>query len=267
MNKSGDGGFLFLNYHLSSVPKKLYYQALCIAAIMNYKDTAFQLLRDNVNQETIDDVFEEWNGFILGFGSSMKKTNETIQMIERMLLEINSPLLIAVNVNKDPYIKQLTSDSIINLTGSGIHSYIKKQLNDNYEIINLDTIFSGLDCSRVERNLQTYFKNKYSTLPVLEKDFDLIYQDVLTYCRDCQKKLVIVSNQFYCCQNIDVIKGKVIVLRDSIDTCYQKMILDWIEHHDNYSDLELSEYKEKAKIIYSWYTKVNEFIKKIDKVE
>ena len=78
---------------------------------------------------------------------------------------------------------------------------------------------------------------------------------------------MIVSNQFYCCQNIDVIKGKVIVLRDSIDTCYQKMISDWIEHHDNYSDLELSEYKEKAKTIYSWYTKVNEFIKKIDKVE
>lgn len=69
-------------------------------------------------------------------------------------------------------------------------------------------------------------------------------------------------------KDYDILKGKVIVIRTSIDTCYQRTIARWIKNHQDkniaYTDEELTKYTSKKKGLYSWYKGSNEFIRKID---
>lgn len=51
-------------YKISKIPEKSYYKALGVVSIMNYKQTAYAIFRDKVNQNNIDQVLEEWNDFI-----------------------------------------------------------------------------------------------------------------------------------------------------------------------------------------------------------
>ncbi len=57
-------------------------------------------------------------------------------------------ILIDLNIDKSPYIKQLTNDNVINLTGqsgSGKSTYAKENFNnDNYIIIDTDEIFNEI---------------------------------------------------------------------------------------------------------------------------
>lgn len=85
---------------------------------MNYKKTPYQIINDKVNKDNIDEV----------------------------LNEIKSELLISINTDKEPYIKNITSDKVINITGesgSGKSYYTDKYHNDNnYIVIDTDLIFS-----------------------------------------------------------------------------------------------------------------------------
>ena len=75
-------------YHISNMPERSYYKALGVVAIMNYKNTAMQILRDKVNKENIDEVLGEWNDFMdHGGKNDRREINETVTMITEMLLE------------------------------------------------------------------------------------------------------------------------------------------------------------------------------------
>ena len=87
-------------YKISNIPEKSYYKALGAVAIMNYKNTAMKILREKINEKNIDEALEEWNDFINHGGNNDRKdSNETVNMIQRMLLEIKSNLLISINVD------------------------------------------------------------------------------------------------------------------------------------------------------------------------
>ena len=69
------------------------------------------------------------------------------------------------------------------------------------------------------------------------------------------------------CKNIDKLKGKIIILRTDIDTCYERTITRWKSNkNNNYTDEDLNAYKERKKAIYKWYKQTNEFIHKIDEM-
>ena len=76
-------------YEISNIPEKSYYKALGAVAVMNYKKTALKILKDKVNKNNINEVLKEWNEFIDHDGKNDRKdSNETVKLIERMLLEI-----------------------------------------------------------------------------------------------------------------------------------------------------------------------------------
>ena len=76
-------------YNISNIPQKSYYKALSAVAIMNYKQTALQILNDKVNINNIDEVLEEWNDFINHGGEDDRKdTNETVVLIDKLLNEL-----------------------------------------------------------------------------------------------------------------------------------------------------------------------------------
>ena len=78
-------------YEISEIPEKSYYKALGAVAVMNYKKTALKILKDKVNKKNINEVLEEWNEFIDHDGKNDRKdSNETVKLVERILLEIKT---------------------------------------------------------------------------------------------------------------------------------------------------------------------------------
>lgn len=179
---------------------------------------------------------------------------------------------IDLSIDKEPYIKELSNDKIINLTGqsgSGKSYYAKQNYNSNdYLIIDTDEIFSDKrfkNTNGINKELGLMFRNKYKILPNLSEDFDLIYKEILEYCKNIDKIIVIDSAQFHCIKDISLLKGTLIVLRTSINKCYNRCIERYLNNNPNSTKEELEKYKEKKKSIYKWYKYTNEFLEKIDK--
>lgn len=73
-------------YKKSTIPEFAYYKALGAVSIMNYKQTALQILKDKVNKDNIDIVLEEWDDFINNGGDGNRlDTNETVRLIDKHL--------------------------------------------------------------------------------------------------------------------------------------------------------------------------------------
>ena len=180
---------------------------------------------------------------------------------------------ISLFVDKEPYIKELSNDKIINLTGqsgSGKTTYANEHFNsEEYLIVDTDDILSDNrfeNSTGINKELGEYFRNKYKELPNCGDDFDLIYQDILEYCKKYDKTIVIDCAQFHCIKNINLLKGKLIVMRTCIDNCYNRTIKRYKTINKNYSQEDLEKYKEKKKAIYSWYKYSNNFLEKVSKI-
>ena len=180
-------------------------------------------------------------------------------------------MYIEIDRDKDPYIKEISKDKVINLageSGSGKSYYVKHYFNsDDYIVIDTDEVFSRFENSSGEnREFGKYLRDKYETLPSIIDEFDLIYEELINYFKDSSKTLVIDSAQFRNIKNIELLKGKIIVMRTSIDTCYERCINRWISNHNNYSLEELEKYKERKRGMYSWYKGLNQLIDRVEKL-
>ncbi len=77
-------------YRISNIPEKSYYKALGVVAIMNYKKTALEILKDKVNKNNIDEVLEEWNDFIShGNKNDKEDLNDLVSEIEKIYMQLN----------------------------------------------------------------------------------------------------------------------------------------------------------------------------------
>ena len=76
-------------YKKSNIAEKSYYKALAVVAIMNYKKTAYAILKDKVNINNLEEVLEEWNDFISHGGKNDRKNqNNCVKEIEEYLYKI-----------------------------------------------------------------------------------------------------------------------------------------------------------------------------------
>ena len=97
-------------------------------------------------------------------------------------------------------------------------------------------------------------------------NFDEFYKVVLEYFKDSNKILVIDSAQYRNIKDISILKGKVIVMRTSINKCYERCIDRWKKKNINYSIDESEQFKNRKLGIYKWYKSLNKFIEDIDKL-
>jgi adenylate kinase family enzyme len=178
---------------------------------------------------------------------------------------------ISLYEDKEPYRVTLTDDKVINITGqsgSGKTTYVEEHYNDDsYLHIDTDEIFSDhrfANAKGINRELGEYFRDKYKELPTLINDFDLIYNEILDYCKNINKIIVIDCTLFHAVKDITTLKGRLIILRTSIDNCYNRLIERFKKNNPNYTEEELNEYKNRKHAIYSWYLQTNKFIHKID---
>lgn len=180
-------------------------------------------------------------------------------------------ILIDLKVDKEPYIKTITDDKVINLTGesgSG-KSYYTNQYKDNedYIIIDTDILFSNEEVE--EKYINDLRKIILSTFNeelkgILIPHFDECYKIILDYFKGTDKTIIIDSAQYRNLKDISLLKGKIIIMRTSIDTCYERCIERFKNKFPNATEEERDRYIEKKKAIYKWYESLNNFIVRVD---
>lgn len=180
-------------------------------------------------------------------------------------------ILIELDIDKEPYIKKLSNHKVINITGesgSGKSYYCEKWKNDeDYIVVDTDIIFGTHEVKYdYEKELKEIFINKYkeNVRNALFNEFDNCYEMILEYFKDSDKIIVIDSAQFRNMQDISKLKGEVIILRTSINTCYERCIKRNKERMEVLDLEKLEEYQNRKKKIYQWYKSLNEFLLKID---
>ena len=258
-------------YKISKIPEKSYYKALGVVSIMNYQKTAYAILKDKVNKNNIDNVLEEWNDFIShGDKNDRKDVNNLVNEVEKYLYEIKSDLLISRFIDKDPYIKKLTNDKVINITGesgSGKSYFSDKYIKDNnYIVIDTDVVFSDRPSDDKETlELRNIFSDKQKDY--LITNFDDFYIKVLDYFKDSDKTIVIDSAQYRNIKDSSILKGQAIDMRTSIETFYERVLNRWKNiMKNNYTEEEYQKYSEKKKGMFDWYNSLNRFLEEVDKL-
>lgn len=257
-------------YKISKIPEKSYYKALGVVSIMNYKQTAYAIIKDKINKDNIDEVLKEWNDFIShGVKNDRKNLNGLVKEVNDYLYEIKSDLLVSRFIDKEPFIKQLTSDKVINITGesgSGKSYLSNKYKNDNnYIVIDTDVVFSDKTSDNNENiELRTLFNDKPKDY--LFSNFEDFYNITLTYFKNREKIIVIDSAQYRNIKNYTILKGKIIVMRTSVNTCYERVLNRWKNIKKEYTKEEFQKYKERKKDMFKWYHSLNTFLENIDKM-
>ena len=254
-------------YLKSDLPLNSYYQCLSFLSLKGYVDVCRQIIIDKVSDRNIDEAYKVFSTFL-----ELKEEDKTegYLEVEEMLQEIKNQELINVCVSREPLIKQLTDANIINVTGqsgAGKSYYVKERYNnDKYLVVDTDEIFSDNrfpNAEGINRELGEMFREKYVRLPDLCNDFDLIYNEILDYCKNIPKTLVIDCAQFHAVKDINILEGKMVIIRTDLNTCYNRCIDRYIKNNKDYTDEEIHAYRERKKKIFKWYKGSNEFIKRI----
>ena len=250
-------------YEKNTLSNKIIAQCLLTLIWKNRIKISKYIIKDRVTLENVDEILEEFENYARGENLSFKSTQE----IYNILKEIKNPLYISLYVDKEPYKKILINDKIINLTGesgSG-KTYFSNQYKNNNQTILIDTdiVFNDENSDNKESvELRKIFQNKPKDY--LIHHFDEFYLTVLEYYKDTDKTLVIDSAQYRNIKDYTILKGKIIILRTSIDTCYERVLKRWKEQNKNVTMKEYNRYKERKKGMFKWYKKINCFIDNLE---
>ena len=253
-------------YKKSNMPKDAYYETIGALAISGCYETCLEIIKDKVNMNNISKVFEKYNNFIKPWHKghiNYDCYNKVLEVLE----EIKNPLLINIFIDKNPYIKSITRDKVINLTGesgSGKSYYSNKYMNsDKYIVIDTDIVFgSELTTNKESLELRKIFKDKPKDY--LINNFDDFYMKVLNYYKASKKTIVIDSAQYRNIKNYNILKGEIIVIRTCINTCYKRVLDRYKKINNNYDNNEYIKYKTRKKGMFSWYKAINKLLKNVD---
>ena len=176
--------------------------------------------------------------------------------------------IIGLTTDKQPLIKKLTEDNIINLTGesgSG-KSTFAKNYNQDFIVIDTDKIFGNQNPTKIyEIELKNYFESKYQEnfKKSIFTNFDEIYDDILRYFYNEKRTIVIDSAQFRNMKNIHKLKGTIIIMRTSLKTCLSRCIIRYHNNHPEATKQEMIDYANHKKEILKSNKYLNDFIEKI----
>lgn len=258
-------------YLKSDLPEKSYYKSLIGCAIRGYRNTCKKIIKDKVNQDNIDIVLSEIHDFVAPYKSSGTAKNgmEVYNEIMQYLTEIKSDLLISRFVDKKPYIKEITEDKIVNVTGesgSGKSYFSNQYLNDDrYIVIDTDFVFSDSPSDQKEIiDLRKIFHNKPKDY--LFTDFDEFYTKTLEYFKNTDKTIVIDSAQYRNVKDDSILKGKIIVMRTSVETCYERVLKRWKSSMKNATNEAYQKYATRKLGMFQWYESLNQFLEKVDQL-
>ena len=259
-------------YRMSKLPEKSYFQILAIYAIRGYINVCKIIIDEKVNQKNIDFAIEEFLKFF-DRGCNKFELGENSEFILQLLRELKQlyleeELFITESVDKEPYVKRISDDLIINLTGesgSG-KSTMCASLTDAI-IVDTDKVFrKNVEKDEVSQKLYKYLIDTYDRVPDLIKEFDLCYEAILNCFKEEEKFLVIDSAQFRNMKDLSKLKGEIIIIRTCVDTCYRRCLDRYELKMPNATIAEKSAFATKKKNMYQWYHTLNQFILKVEQL-
>lgn len=253
-------------YKISKLPKLSYYKLLASSALMGYRDTCYEIIKDKVRLSNIHNVIKEYSSYLKPGDTYLPSVSNLYYEILGYLKEIEDYYLISRFVSKKPYYKELSDDKIINLTGesgSGKSYFVKYSLDkDKYLVVDTDRIFGKCDDLKdYEKGIKELFKDCDSNY--LISSFDDFYLKLLEYLKDESKTIIIDSAQFRNIKDVSILKGQVVVMRTSISECFSRCIKRLKENNLDDSK-NLDEYIEHKKKIFKWYHSLNDFILRVE---
>lgn len=259
-------------YKKSTLPERTYYQCIVTSLYKKHKEVAKYIIKDRINKNNVDDAIKEFEKFIVNKDNKKFTYNELwddAKEIYDILKEIQSDLDINLYIDKVPYTKSITSDKVINLTGesgSGKSYFSKKYLeNNDYIVIDTDIVFSDKESDNKESlEIRNLFKDK--SKDSLINDFDNCYKEILDYFKYSNKTIVIDSAQYRNIKDYSILKGEVIVMRTSIDTCYERCLNRYTIKNPTATNEEKKAFASRKLGMYKWYKSLNKFIREIDKM-
>ena len=134
-------------------------------------------------------------------------------------------------IDKKDYIKRITEDDVVNiigLKGSGKTTSVVEYLNDDsYIVVNCDALLELPENNRKEDKLlfeirKKLFK-KHGEIKT-NKEFIDCYNDIVSYAKNKNKKLLIEGNLVLEINPISKLKGTVIIKRTGIIKCFIRTI-------------------------------------------
>ena len=252
-------------YNKTTLSDKIIAQCLVTLLWKKRKEISKYIIKNRVTLNNVDEILKEF----IQYAGEDNLNSESYKEIYDILKEIQNELYISLYVDKEPYIKILSKDKVINLTGesgSGKSYFSNKWKNDdNYVLIDTDIVFSDKPSANEESvELRRLFEDKPKDY--LITNFDQCYETILEYFKDTNKIIVIDSAQYRNIKDISILKGKIIIMRTSINTCYERCIERWKSKNNNYSIEELEQFKNRKLGIFKWYKSLNILIDKIEKI-
>ncbi len=179
-------------------------------------------------------------------------------------------LYITEDIDKDPYIKHISDDWVLNVTGesgSGKTTSLEPyQNNPDCIIIDTDSFKKENTKEKNIQGLKKYIEKKYGKLPDICSEFDSIYQSILEYFENSNKQIIIDSAQFRNMKDLSLLKGDIIILRTCINNCYARCLERYNKNQKGATFEELSAYSNYKKNIYKWYHQLNDFLDKVDQL-
>lgn len=254
-------------YKKNSLSNKIIAQCLQTLLFKNRLEFCKYIIKDKVNENNIDEILKEFDEYTKD-REAVNLNNEDTNIIHDILKEIQSPIDINLYIDKEPYIKDLTDDKVINITGesgSGKSYFSDKYIkDDNYIVIDTDVVFSNRPSNNKESiELRTIFSDK--SKDYLLTDFDKFYLKTLDYFKNINKTIVIDSAQYRNIKDYSILKGQLIVMRTSVETCYERTLNRYKSiMKDNFNEDEFQKYANKKKSMFNWYKSLNKFLEEVD---
>lgn len=189
-------------------------------------------------------------------------------------------VVIEQSIDKPPYYKKITDDKIINLTGESgagksTFSSIYKQ-NSDFLVVDYDEILSPKDGTIefelrnvVQQQLGTDFfeRMKMSSFDEMRHMFSDMYEVSVNYLKTKNKIIVLDGSQLRYIDDVKKIKGQVVALRPSIDTCIERAVKRSIEKNPDMTPEEIDKKRmKKAKELQQLNPLLNDLLLQIDRV-
>ncbi len=261
-------------YKKSKLPKKSYFKVLAGYAVRGYVNVCKIIIEEKINEGNIDLAIDEFLDF---YDRSISKieSDENSRFVFQLLKElkqqyVEEDLFITESIDKEPYVKRISDDLVINLTGesgSGKSTVCESLVSDVSIVVDTDKVFGKrVENDEVSLKLYQYLMKKYKKIPNLFEEFDLCYEAILECFKNSSRLLVIDSAQFRNMKDLSKLKGEVFVMRTCIDTCYQRCLDRYDKEHTGATMEKKSAYATRKKKIYQWYHSLNQFILKVDQL-
>ena len=177
-------------------------------------------------------------------------------------------LWIMEDIDKDPYIKQITDEPVVNIAGivgSG-KSFLCKNYreDDNCIVIDTDELYNSNTKDKNILEIREYLKKENINISDRLSSFDNLYKAMIDYYQNKGKMVIIDSNDFQYLKDLSLLKGNIMILRTCFNTCYNNCLKKQ-EENNILSFEEMATNQNEMKTIQNDYYHLNTWIEKIDK--